>query len=73
MENPSSALPSAFGHQGAYHLKKQATGSGWATAGGIILLLVAIIFALGGVFVVSIIFLGLALWIFVAKVWVCFC
>ena len=67
MDNPHSVLASTVGQRATLQLQKQEKGSGWATAGGIFLLLVAGIFALAGVFLVSAILLGLALWIFISK------
>lgn len=67
MDNPDSVLASAVGPRAALHLQTQDRGSGWATAGGILLILLGIIFALAGLFAVAAIFLGLALWIFISK------
>jgi len=60
-------LSKAVGPRATFHLQKHERGSGWATAGAILLILMAIIFALAGVFFVSVVFLGLALWIFISK------
>jgi hypothetical protein len=67
VDNPAIVLSNAVGPGATFHLQKHARGSGWATAGAILLILIAIIFALAGIFVVSVVFLGLAIWIFISK------
>jgi hypothetical protein len=67
MDNPATVLSKAVGPGATFYLQKHARGGGWATAGAILLILMAIIFALAGVFDASVVFLGLAFWIFISK------
>jgi hypothetical protein len=67
VDNPASVLSNVVGPLGALNLQRHERGSGWTTAGATLLILMAIIFALAGAFVVSVVFVGLVIWIFVSR------
>jgi hypothetical protein len=67
MENPRLVLPTALGEGAAYNLQRREKGSGFATAGAVLLLVMAVVLLASTAYFGAMLAGGAGVWIFATK------